>query len=454
MDVKLSGVKANLLARRWFWVPVTLVVCLLLGPAFCKQLRQHELHDFVQEWASARNIFTGFAIYENQEITLRHHMGYQRRPNEFFLERNAHPPTSVLLAVPFAWLNYWDALTAWNLVSLALLGVTIWLILRELDLPRPAWLVFPIVTLVVICGVFGVLRSQLREGQLNLVLLLLVTGAWTSGRKGNTVTAGALVGAATAIKIFPGFLFLYFLFQRQWRSLASGVLSFLALTVLTAAILGPDAYRSYVYDILPTLDNFRSAWLGMSLRCYFSKLFDPYLPLNQVVPLHHDPLLARLAWMSCSALVVALAAWTVYRARSLQQRDNAFGVCLMAMLLVSPLTWEHYLLLLISPLVVLWTNLPAAPAWRWPLAMLTLLLFLHPYCYWYPLVCDPRQDWSRMTAQSWQVLTMLAVHTYALVGLFVLGLCVARRREDVPATQPQPRRDKRLGLAPVVVPAR
>jgi Glycosyltransferase family 87 len=416
-----------LLARRWLWVPLTLVVCVVFGPAFLDVMTPKHLKDFLQEWTSARNLFAGLPIYENQEVALRHHMGLTRRPGEPFPDWNAHPPTSVLLAVPFAWLDYWHAIVAWNVVSLFCLGWSIWLILRELDLPYSLWTIFPIVALVLVCGACGVLRSQLREGQLNLVLLLLCTGTWAADRRGNAVLAGALLGTATAIKLFPGFLFLYFLLQRRWRTLALGVVACCIWTQFTAAILGVEAYSDYCFDVMPTLINHRSLWTGVSIYGFFSKLFDPYLAFFPTAALYYSPGFARVATVACCMAVVAVSAGTIYRARTTRQRDLAFGLCVIAMLLLSPLAWEHCLVMLVLPVLLLWTALPPTGISLWALRLITAMLFVHHYCYWFVFLCDPRQDWSGVVPRPWQTLTALSFHFYALVGLFVLGVYAVRQ---------------------------
>ena len=87
--------------------------------------------------------------------------------------------------------------------------------------------------------------------------------------------AGAFLAAAMAIKLFPGFLFLYFLLRRQWRVLVGGVISFLLLTALTTGVLGLDIYPIYVREVLPQVGDFRSGWGNVSVAGIWFKLFDP-----------------------------------------------------------------------------------------------------------------------------------------------------------------------------------
>src|SRR5262249_28940655 len=150
-------------------------------------------------------------------------------------------------------------------------------------------------------------RQQVNQGQLNLILLLLLTGTWGAQRRDRPGWAGVLLGAATAIKLFPGFLFLYFVLQRQWKGVMSGVISLAVFTGLTVSILGWETYQSYCQDVIPGVAVLRSNWINASLPGLWTKLFDP-VPKERVEPLWRSPVLARLGtWLSCGVVVVVLS---------------------------------------------------------------------------------------------------------------------------------------------------
>src|SRR6516225_8017549 len=104
------------------WFVLAILASLWQGPTFLKHFwpQPNEIQDFAQEWASARNYFTGRPIYANQEETFRDYLGF-KRPDatdpqaRFFLKRNAHPPPAVLLALPLGLLPYPPAFLLWNL---------------------------------------------------------------------------------------------------------------------------------------------------------------------------------------------------------------------------------------------------------------------------------------------------------------------------------------------------
>src|SRR5207253_829995 len=133
------------------------------------------------------------------------------------------------------------------------------------------------------------LWGQVNLGQLNLVLTLLITGTWAADRTGRWRLAGALLGAAAAIKLFPAFLFLYFAARRQWKTLAAGLVNLLVLTALTAAVVGWDTYPHYFRDVLPRVERSQSGWGNASVVGLWRKLFDPATDLERVEPLYRSP---------------------------------------------------------------------------------------------------------------------------------------------------------------------
>src|SRR5579884_2401760 len=327
--------------RRWLWLALAALVLVQAGPRFLRSLRPQlgQGTDFVQDWISARCLLEGEPVYTRLEGPIERHLGLRVPPGSLTIGYNAHPPTSVLLAVPFAGLDYYDASVAWNLLSLAALVVSLGLVLWQLHLPFSAWSVLPLVTLLLICAP---LRYQVALVQLNLFLLLLVTGAWVADRTGRPTWAGVLIGAATAIKVFPGLLFLYLAARRQWRGLVAGMVTLAALTGLSVAVMGVDAYRTYVREVLPNLQAFRGSWHNHSLVGPWALLFAPEFeetaanlaaatvhspdnasyncfdatPVFPTRPLWHSPATAAWGAAVCRTLVVAMLLVLVWRSRS------------------------------------------------------------------------------------------------------------------------------------------
>jgi hypothetical protein len=415
------------------WSVALVLACAWQGPRFLRGLRPTRDHvtDFFQEWSSARFHCDGLPVYTPQEEGLRRYLGRQRDRDSAFNEVNAHPPTSVLLALPLAGLNYADACLAWNLLSLAALAASLGLVVHGLKLSLPLRAILPFFTLLLLCYP---LRKQVDFVQLNLMLLLLLVGAWSAERSGRPGWAGALVGTAAAIKLFPAYLFLYFLLRRQWRAVLAGVAIGLLWTALTVLVLGPDSYRDYAGAVLPHLAQYRAAWPNASLTGFWEKLLVGGRTLGHTLPLWHSPLAARLAAGACGLAVTAVVAGVVWRARSQAECDRAFGVAVTGMLLVSPITWDHYFLLLLLPAVLLALTLRGAGVRWYALCGCLIVLWLTPELYYrLAAVFHP----AGAAAQPWQTLTVLSLQTYALAGLFLLGATSVQDAEAYPAAAEQ-----------------
>jgi hypothetical protein len=417
--------RANLATRvkRALWVLAAIAATLVYAWPVIECFRATTLRDFVQEWASARNFQTGRPVYEPLETSLARHFGYRRQPGEIFLERNVHPPTSILLAIPLAEMSYPSAFLVWNLISLFGLAASLYLTARGLGIALTAWSVWPIYTLLVICNP---LHQQIFQGQLNLVLLVLIIGTWWADRNDRPGWAGVFLGAATVIKLFPGFLFLYFIFQRRWRAIASGAATIVVLTLLTTMLLGSASYRDYVVDVLPTLGSWRSSWSNASLLGFWSKLLDPNVSGSATAPLVRRPMLAFACTGVSVLLVLATVAVVIRKASTRTDRDHAFAVCLSAMLLVTPIVWDHAFLLLLLPIALLWKSLPPSGPLRWWFRFCLVIVWVKAAFWWTIFLSTGRVKGMRPTVATWQILTGVSLQTYALIGLFVLGIVAAR----------------------------
>ena len=126
----MSRSRAGWVGHDTEWVHRALVVlCLILGlggwiwlgPSYARVMRPAR--------RSPSRLFPGLGLGQElpgrpshlypQSATIPMYLGRAQRERESDIEYNAHPPTSVLLALPLAGLDLPDAMLAWNLVSLA-----------------------------------------------------------------------------------------------------------------------------------------------------------------------------------------------------------------------------------------------------------------------------------------------------------------------------------------------
>lgn len=347
--------------RRAFWSAFLLVAVLgLREKEFVARLSPPvgRPHDFFQEWASAKNVLRGLPAYTCQDITVPLYLHQDgKKKHNTLIQYNAHPPVAVLLGLPFTELPYHKAHFAWNLVSLLSLALACTLILRAVAPQTPTLTVA--VLMVVLLGSRPVF-SHLRDGQLSMLLLLLLTLVWLADRSDRSIRAGLLLGLATAIKFQPGLLFLYFLLRRRWRVVSAGVYGFLSVNFLTLLILGPNAFRDYWEYGYPEVLRWRT-WEGTySLMSFWSRLFDSG-PLGSYSSYFMEPLLAKTATILSSLIVLGLLVGTTRGPKSRDENDMTFGLYILALLPLSPLLWDHYFLMALLPLALIWSHSKITP---------------------------------------------------------------------------------------------
>ena len=405
------------------WSLIALIVISLFGQTFVDRLKpsQFEVLDFYQEWSSARSLMTGRSIYAPLSETIGPYLGLAKEPGtEWHWSVNVHPPTSVLLGIPFQTTDYWNAFLAWNLTSLAALAISLGLIFHELKIRFTATCVLPVLAGLLL---FEPLWQQTIQGQLNLMLLLMLTGVWVADRRDQPVVAGTLAGLALATKLFPGFLFLYFLFQRRWKALIAGTISVVAFTTLTVLLAGTEAYVTYWNDVFPTTGQWWSAWNNASLAGFWFKLFSAEQYGRHLTPLVESMVIARIGTMVSWGIVLVILLPIVWKAGNQEERDHAIGLSLTAMLLVSPVTWEHYFLLLFLPLTLVWVTLPESSPRRWLLGMVVVSLGM-PLMTIGNLVIPG--GFFGGTAGPAHTLLLLSLQMYGLLGLYVLHVRATR----------------------------
>jgi alpha-1,2-mannosyltransferase len=227
------------------------------------------------------------------------------------------PPLISLLTVPLSKLPFTAAIIIWNLIgvtgllaSLRLLGVRDWR-----------------VYLLSLCSFPFV--SSLVLGQPDGVFALLAALAWRYRR---SWVAGLAVGVLVAAKVLMWPLVLWLVGRRRISGALAAVISGAVITIGTWAIIGFDGFTSYPALLSADARGFETdshSIVALAIRTGVSR-----------------PIALGVAIL-CAALAVAVLL------RFGTDRDlSSFLAAIVAGLLVSPLMWSHYLVLLLVPLAI------------------------------------------------------------------------------------------------------
>lgn len=413
------------LLGRLFWLVLLLGGLALYGQDVVRVTlfpnRQH-VFDYYQEWSSARSWWLGEPVYQlTRETRLRDFPGTDPR-SPWLLGYNVHPPTSVLVTLPLGRLNYFDSLIVWNALCLLAFFWAWCVIARNPVAPWSFWTWCVLGALLLWGSPFW---QQIRLGQLNPILLLCLAKGWQATQRRHAVRAGFWLGWAAAIKLFPAFVGLYFLFRRDWKMLFWCIAWGLVITALTVGVLGLQTFEDYVTQVMPEAVEWRSSRSNASFSGLCFKLFDPGPRGGKIQPLLHNPLWARVA-IGMGGLVVLGALWRACRRTlpdSHQRQNLGFGLTLIAMLLLSPVTWEHYFLLLPGACAAIWNELPRSTllaVWYW----FAVGLLSAPVYFLVERYLSAAEAGAGLTPT--QVLVIPSLGCYGLLSLFGLGVIGAR----------------------------
>jgi len=154
------------------------------------------------------------------------------------------------------------------------------------------------------------------------------------------------------IKLFPGFLLLYFVVQRRWRCAITWAATVSAGLLISLAVTGRENSLYYVQRILPEqMHLFASFPFNVSIEGVVRTIFGPNEYFTPAVALHPDVVKALVLIIG---LLFTIGAWSAALSRRSGIADkNAFALFCVTMLLVSPLTWPHTCLMLILALAML-----------------------------------------------------------------------------------------------------
>jgi arabinofuranan 3-O-arabinosyltransferase len=268
-------------------------------PVMIPTTDMYEVHvDFDTFWHSAVALWQGNDIYTTPaKLT------------------NLNPPLLTVLLAPFAWLDALTAYRVWVGLSVLMVLGSLLVVARELRL-RPV----PVVFVMAAVLASSPLHGALVLGQIYPVLLVGLVAGWVAERRGRPVLAPVLLLYAA---------------QRRWAPLRAGVVSAVVASLLGVAVCGPSS---------------GVAWLRIAFNSPVPDTVDNASLPGLAVRLGVPPVLGLVAG------VIVLGGTLAVLARHRHQVDpagTAVWAVLAAGLLLSPIAWHNYLMLLWPGVLVL-----------------------------------------------------------------------------------------------------
>jgi len=310
-------------------LPAVLLTVMVAG-----SIHHHFAFDFHQFWQGGRDVIEGRSPYPPAHSLPA---GGDPTLDAVAIQdtfRFPYPAPAALAMAPFGALPFSVAAALFVLLSIAavflalrLLGVVDW---------RCYGLVFASITTL----------GAVRLGTFTPFLLLGLAVAWRFREK--KLIVATAVGGLVLLKLFLWPLLIWLVVSRRVGSAALAVAIATAISVASWAVIGFGDLANYPELLSSLASSVESkGWSAVALGLA--------LGLSSVAAKAFSLVLAG------SALAVAAVA-------PRERRDLwSFTVAIAAAILLSPIVWLHYFLLLVAPLAIAFPAL--APAWFIPLAL-------------------------------------------------------------------------------------
>jgi alpha-1,2-mannosyltransferase len=312
------------------------------------------LKDFLQEYVMARAALAGTDPYLPADVLAKQFAGHLDWV--VFPHPSPHPPPVALLFIPLSLLSYATAANAWLVLGLIFLILSVYLLARALAVRLPLW-----GAILVVVGSLSwtPIYDDIIWGNMNSIMLLLLVGAWASSRSARSATGGLLLGSAILIKPIPWPLVLLFAARREWRSAISACCTVAAGYIFSGLVLGPQRVVEYVTNVIPSSTAvYHGFWQNVSLWSIGWRFFQgtSRAVVGQVIqaqitapPLVSWPGAAPVVAVAVPVAVLVLTVALTWRHRDF---DTAFSLMLCTSILISPVSWEHYQVMLAIPIAL------------------------------------------------------------------------------------------------------
>lgn len=234
------------------------------------------------------------------------------------------------------------------LVNLGLMIASVWLAWRIFSPHKtPLWLWSLLSSALLINSASSVLAISL--GQVQILVFFLCLLAFERYKSGAFWWAGLALALAAALKITPAAFAIIFLWDRNWRALASFSLAAGTVGLASVLIVGLPLHLEY-FDIMARLNaQVFIAAIAFSIEGFIYQLWDVW---NGTAPIIDQVEYAfpKPAWLDLIAKVFFLIGLaTIWISTRKLNRNTRIARQLLALSLLiplaAPLGWVHYFLL-------------------------------------------------------------------------------------------------------------
>jgi len=299
--------------------------------------------DFTVETAAGSAVLNGTDIYQAHNVRGWYYI---------------YPPLYAIVMVPFALMSTFWAALAWYLLSVIFVARAVMmcvpLVKTTLNFDGDPFVLYVIPLLLVVLP----LMSALARGQATPALLWLFTAGLYYAWKGQDWRGGVCFAGGILLKVFPVVLLAYFVWRKRWRFVAATLVA----TAIGALIVPATVYgwRGNIDYLKKWVSNVGKPAAEMKSERADNPLYEQLLSTERTRNQSFEAVFSRVFRTNTTrpvavGLGLAMAAvmlWVDWRTHGKGDLP-LLSAGVVWMLLIIPISWSHYFMLLLLPLAVL-----------------------------------------------------------------------------------------------------
>lgn len=336
----INGIlREHMAASSYLVYLIAAVACLLLAVRLHRDSDRYDRQDFDRYFADAQLLSQGGNPWRVVAVP--------KRVGIAVSSQIAYPPAFYFMFSPLCRLRPSTAHWVWEYFQIVFLTAALTILLYEIGAMKSGdFKVFAFA----FAYLFPPLHSALHWGQPTTLLLLLLVGSWASERHGRDISAGVLLSLATLLKVFPLVVGGYFLFRGRSKVLASALLFAITVSAGLIALYGTEPNFDFVRGT-----RVSAIWLDRATN--LSLIGNLHSVTPAMTGAGRDMTSIFFGALAASAGLLVLGVSGILTSRLQEESAQTSGLCwslwVISSIVLSPVAWDHYLVLVIPMYILL-----------------------------------------------------------------------------------------------------
>lgn len=264
-------------------------------------------------------------------------------PYTLYTHPTPHPPTMCLFLFPLAYFDYATAKWIWFSLEIFFLFLSIYILTKTIGYHLHYF--FILLLSLSFLGFFPIFR-ELFEGQVHLLMLLLLSIMWLSIKNNNDYLSGFIWGLCLLLKQISWPLIILFIIHKKYKLLFTAFFVVLLGYLIICYFFGYSSIITYLFITLPTVTHhYFDHPFNLSIWQIGNRLVEgaSFCSLKGVVftvyPLFSSNIPHIIFTIFIPILILIIASSLAYRTNDTFDLFPLFcGLCIS----LNPLSWSYY----------------------------------------------------------------------------------------------------------------